>query len=58
MIYMIVAAIGFSIIENYLAVLAQLKSSLVFTLPLQLIVVRFLGANLLHIICSGLIGFF
>jgi len=55
---MIVAAIGFSIIENYLAVLAQLKSSLVFTLPLQLIVVRFLGANLLHIICSGLIGFF
>lgn len=55
MIYMIVAAIGFSSVENYLSIFGQLST---IAIPLQTLTARFLGANLLHIICSGIIGFF
>ncbi|HOE15124.1 MAG TPA: PrsW family glutamic-type intramembrane protease [Candidatus Paceibacterota bacterium] len=58
MMYMIIAAIGFSMVENALAIFGQLKISLSLTFPIQIIIARFLGANLLHIICSGIIGFF
>jgi len=58
MIYMITAAIGFSMVENALAVFGQLKVSLSLAMPFQIIIARFLGANLLHIICCGLVGFF
>lgn len=58
MIYMVIAAIGFSMVENALAIFGQLKISLSLTFPIQIIIARFLGANLLHIICSGIIGFF
>ncbi len=58
MIYMITAAIGFSMVENALAVLGQLKVSVSLAMPFQIVIARFLGANLLHIICCGLIGFF
>jgi len=55
MIYMIICAIGFSSVENYLSVFNRLNT---ITIPLQTLTARFLGANLLHIICSGVIGFF
>jgi RsiW-degrading membrane proteinase PrsW (M82 family) len=55
MIYMIVAAIGFSAVENYFSIFKQLNTILI---PMQTLTARFLGANLLHIICSGVIGFF
>ncbi|MDD3808416.1 MAG: PrsW family glutamic-type intramembrane protease [Candidatus Pacebacteria bacterium] len=55
MIYMIVCAIGFSAVENYFSVFNQLNTIVV---PLQTLTARFLGANLLHIICSGVVGFF
>ena len=55
MIYMIVAAIGFSCVENYLAIFNKMST---FIDPLNILTARFLGANLLHIICSGTIGFF
>ena len=58
MIYMVTAAIGFSMVENALAVLGQLKISVSLAMPIQIIIARFLGANLLHIICCGIIGFF
>ena len=55
MIYMIVCAIGFSSVENYFSIFNQLNTVVI---PLQTLTARFLGANLLHIICSGVIGFF
>jgi protease PrsW len=55
MIYMIVCAIGFSAVENYFSIFNQLNTIVV---PLQTLTARFLGANLLHIICSGVVGFF
>ncbi|MDD4784488.1 MAG: PrsW family glutamic-type intramembrane protease [Candidatus Pacebacteria bacterium] len=55
MIYMVVCAIGFSSIENYFSIFDQLHT---FVVPFQTLTARFLGANLLHIICSGVIGFF
>jgi len=55
MIYMIVAAIGFSAVENYFSIFRQLNTIII---PMQTLTARFLGANLLHIICSGVIGFF
>ncbi len=55
MIYMIIAAIGFSAVENYFSIFRQLNTILI---PMQTLTARFLGANLLHIICSGVIGFF
>lgn len=58
MIYMVTAGIGFSMVENALAVLGQLKISTSLAIPFQIIIARFLGANLLHIICCGVIGFF
>ena len=58
MIYMVTAAIGFSMVENALAVLGQLKISESLAMPFQITIARFLGANLLHIICCGVVGFF
>jgi len=55
MIYMIVCAIGFSSIENYFSIFQQWTT---LSIPIQTLIARFLGANLLHIICSGVIGFF
>jgi RsiW-degrading membrane proteinase PrsW (M82 family) len=55
---MVTAGIGFSMVENALAVLGQLKISTSLAMPFQIIIARFLGANLLHIICCGIIGFF
>jgi RsiW-degrading membrane proteinase PrsW (M82 family) len=55
-LYMIIAALGFATAENIL-----LFSGKIFEMisePFILAFVRFLGATLLHALCSGIIGYF
>ncbi len=52
MIYMVFSAFGFAFIENFGVVLSYDKD-----LILSILFFRFLGANLLHILASSLIGF-
>ena len=57
MVYLIVLALGFAFVENFLVAYQQLGSGLI--LPtIQITGLRFIGANLLHVISSGTIGFF
>lgn len=58
MIYPIVVAMGFAAVENILFVSAEMRQGIIIALPIQILVLRFIGANLLHAICSGIIGFF
>ena len=58
MVYMVVIALGFASIENLVLVAKEFLASGSFWEISKLLAFRFLGANLLHIICSGLIGFF
>jgi RsiW-degrading membrane proteinase PrsW (M82 family) len=55
-IYMIVAALGFATAENILVFCTQ--TFLVMQDPILLSFSRFIGANLLHALCSGIIGYF
>lgn len=55
-IYMIIGALGFATIENI--VLFCNQSSLLLSSPAILTFSRFLGATLLHLLCSGIIGYF
>ena len=55
-IYMIVGALGFATAENILAFGTQ--TFLVMKDPILLSFGRFIGANLLHALCSGIIGCF
>lgn len=55
MIYMIFSAIGFATIENLVAVLAP--NTLIIE-GIQISLMRMITADLLHIIASGMIGFF
>jgi RsiW-degrading membrane proteinase PrsW (M82 family) len=55
-IYMITAALGFAALENMLFLLKIFPSSIDTTLSLSTGNLRFLGANLLHAISSGIIG--
>lgn len=56
MIYMMTAALGFAAIENALFIFPLFKESLF--LGLEVTTNRFLGANLLHALSSGIVGFF
>mgnify|MGYP001579338295 CR=1 FL=1 len=56
MIYMMTAALGFAALENALFILPVLRHDL-FT-GLGITANRFLGANLLHALSSGIVGFF
>jgi RsiW-degrading membrane proteinase PrsW (M82 family) len=58
MIYLIVLALGFGAIENILVSYQEIASGATFFPTLQLISLRFIGANLLHALSSGIIGFF
>ena len=58
MIYLIVLASGFGLVENFLIAYQQLGSSHSFLPLFQITSLRFIGANLLHALCSGMIGFF
>ncbi|MDD3386387.1 MAG: PrsW family glutamic-type intramembrane protease [Candidatus Pacebacteria bacterium] len=55
-LYMIVAALGFATIENI--ILFYNQRVLLLDSPFVLVFSRFLGATLLHVISSGIIGYF
>ena len=55
-IYLITAALGFAALENMLFLLKMFPLSIGTTLSLSMGNLRFLGANLLHAISSGIIG--
>jgi len=55
-IYMIIGALGFATAENILVFCTQ--TFLVIKDPVLLSFSRFIGANLLHALCSGIIGYF
>lgn len=56
MIYMMTAALGFAALENALFLLPILHQNL--SLGFDIVTNRFLGANLLHALSSGIVGFF
>lgn len=58
MIYLIVLALGFGVVENILISYKEISSGGYLLLTLQITTLRFIGANLLHALSSGLIGFF
>lgn len=58
MIYLIVLSLGFGVVENILISYQEVSSGGHLLSNLQLISLRFIGANLLHALSSGLIGFF
>ncbi|MDD4358723.1 MAG: PrsW family intramembrane metalloprotease [Candidatus Pacebacteria bacterium] len=55
-IYMIVAALGFATAEN--VVLFSQKTFQFLIEPVSLSILRFVGANFLHALCSGIFGFY
>ncbi len=59
MIYMIVIASGFATVENILITASSLGSisSLVVYGALNVLLLRFVGATLLHVLSSGIIGY-
>ncbi|MEK7542050.1 MAG: PrsW family intramembrane metalloprotease [Patescibacteria group bacterium] len=56
MIYMMTSALGFAALENTLFIFPLLHTDL--SLGLEVTANRFLGANLLHALSSGIVGFF
>lgn len=56
MIYMMTSALGFAALENALFIFPLLHADL--PLGLEVTANRFLGANLLHALSSGIVGFF
>lgn len=58
MIYLVVLALGFGLVENILAGSQEITEGNLLLSVLQTMSLRFVGANLLHALSSGLIGFF
>ena len=58
MIYLIVLGLGFAVIENILISYQEISSGGHFLSTFQITTLRFIGANLLHALSCGLIGFF
>lgn len=56
MIYMMTSAMGFAALENTLFILPIFHQN-IFS-GLEIVANRFLGANLLHVLSSGIVGFF
>ncbi len=57
MIYCITAAVGFAALENLLFVMGPLSNGLI-TTGIITGGMRFVGATLVHIVCSAVVGFF
>lgn len=55
-LYMIISALGFATVENIFLFCS--KSTLLLADPAILTFSRFFGATLLHVLCSGIIGYF
>jgi len=58
MIYLIVLALGFGLVENILAVNQEIITGSLLLPILQNMGLRFIGANLIHLLASGFIGYF
>jgi len=58
MIYLIVLALGFAVVENILIFYQGISSGEHFLATFQVTTLRFIGANLLHALSAGIIGFF
>jgi RsiW-degrading membrane proteinase PrsW (M82 family) len=58
MIYAIAAGLGFATIENLLSVMGQVGQGEWLTGALEVLVLRFIGATLLHTLTAGLIGYY
>ncbi|MGC8944247.1 MAG: PrsW family intramembrane metalloprotease [Minisyncoccia bacterium] len=58
MIYLIVLALGFALVENILATSEDLITNNGLLVAFQTAALRFVGADLIHVLSSGLIGFF
>ena len=58
MIYLIVIALGFGAVENILVSYQEIIRGANFLPAIHIMSLRFIGANLLHVISSGIIGFF
>jgi len=54
MLYMIICALGFAAVENILTLLPPKE----IIEALSTIWIRFIGATLLHVLCSGILGYF
>ncbi|MDD5568934.1 MAG: PrsW family glutamic-type intramembrane protease [Candidatus Pacebacteria bacterium] len=57
-LYMIISALGFATAENILLFSDSTRTFGMILEPFGLSLVRFLGATLLHALCSGIIGYF
>lgn len=57
MLYMIISALGFAAFENFL-IFFSLAPTFIVQGALALSAFRFVGATLLHALCSGLVGYF
>ncbi len=58
MIYMIIAALGFAALENFLMLIPLGEAPFLLKDTLKLVFLRFIGATFLHALASGIIGFF
>ena len=58
MIYAIAAGLGFATVENLLAVMGQFGNGEWLSGALEVLVLRFIGATLLHTLPPGLIGYY
>ncbi|NMB92059.1 MAG: PrsW family intramembrane metalloprotease [Parcubacteria group bacterium] len=58
MIYLIILALGFGLVENILAASQEINEGNLLLSVLQTMSLRFVGANLLHALSSGIIGYF
>ncbi len=57
-IYLIVLALGFALVENILVAVQDFYTGNTLPSVLSIMGLRFIGANLFHILSSGIIGFF
>lgn len=58
MVYLIVLALGFSVVENILVFYNEIREGSQLLSALSVLSLRFIGANLLHALSSGIIGYF
>ena len=56
MIYMMTAALGFAAVENTLIIFQTISEGV--TVAVNTLILRFIGATLLHALASGLLGYF
>ena len=58
MIYMVTAALGFAAVENIATLIRTSDGTLLNTILLETLILRFIGATLLHSLASGLVGYY